>query len=262
MSIRVAVVGATGRMGSEACRAIDEADDLVLVAAVSPSHAGEDLGDVLGVGAGVTITDDIASLAGEVDVAVELTRPPHGGPNALALLDAGIHAVVGTTGISDEEIAAIRTRAAAGPARAAIVPNFAIGAVLMMRFAAEAARLLPDVEILELHHDRKADAPSGTALRTAELIADARTSEPTWVGGDDEHPGARGHRHHGVAVHSVRLPGLVAHQEVRFGGTGETLTIRHDSLDRSSFMPGVLVAVRRVGATDGLTVGLDGLLER
>ena len=261
MSIRVAVIGAGGRMGAEVCRAVDAAEDCTLVAGIDPGHVGADLGELVGVGAGITMTDDVAALAGVADVAVDFTRPPFGAANALALLDAGVHAVIGTTGITDDELEQIASRATAGPARAAVVPNFAIGAVLMMRFAAQAAVLLPDVEILELHHDRKVDAPSGTALRTAEMIAEARTTTPDVVGGDDAHPGARGALHHGVPVHSIRLPGLVAHQEVRFGGVGETLTIRHDSLDRSSFMPGVLLAVRAVGRTDGLTVGLDGLLD-
>jgi 4-hydroxy-tetrahydrodipicolinate reductase len=261
VSIRVAVIGAGGRMGAEVCRAVEAASDCALVAGVDPGHVGVDLGALTGAGAAITVTDDIAALAGLADVAVDFTRPPFGAANALALLDAGVHAVIGTTGITDDELAAIAERAASGTARAAVVPNFALGAVLMMRFAAQAAALLPDVEILELHHDRKVDAPSGTALRTAEMIAQARATAPAVVGGDDAHPGARGHLHHGVPVHSIRLPGLVAHQEVRFGGVGETLTIRHDSLDRSSFMPGVLVAVRAVGRTAGLTVGLDALLD-
>jgi 4-hydroxy-tetrahydrodipicolinate reductase len=260
--LRVAVVGAAGRMGAAACRAIAGVDDLDLVAAVHPGSAGRDLGDVLGdgVGAGITVDDDLAALAGRVDVAVELTRPPHGGPHALQLLDLGIHAVVGTTGIGDDELAAISQRADLGVANAAVVPNFALGAVLLLRFAEQAARHLPHVEILELHHDGKADAPSGTALRTAELVAGARGHAPEQVRGDEEHPGARGNWHHGVPVHSVRLPGLVAHQEVRFGGTGETLTLRHDSLDRSSFMPGILLAVRGMADRPGLTLGLDPFL--
>jgi 4-hydroxy-tetrahydrodipicolinate reductase len=258
--IRVAVSGATGRMGSEVCRAVAGADDLELVAAVSPSHAGRRLGDV------VTGLDDDAGDLGAVaaagaDVCVEFSRPPHGGPNTLALLEAGVHAVVGTTGITAEELDRIGDAATAGAARALVAPNFAIGAVLLMQLSAQVARHLPHVEIMELHHDGKADAPSGTALRTAELVAAARREVPDAPAGDDAHPGARGVDVAGVRVHSVRLPGLVAHQEVLFGGDGETLSIRHDSIDRRGFMPGVLLGVRRVAGLDGLVVGLEHLLD-
>jgi len=259
--VRVGVVGAGGRMGAEACRAVAAADDLELVAAVQPSSAGRDLADLVGVGEGITVADDLSALAAAgVDVAVELTRPPHGGPHALRLLELGIHAVVGTTGITDDELEAIRASAEAGDANCAVVPNFAVGAVLLMRFAAEAARHLPHVEVVELHHDGKADAPSGTALRTAELVAEARGRDVEPVGGDEDHPGARGYQHHGVPVHSVRLPGLVAHQEVILGGSGQTLTLRHDSIERASFMPGVLLAVRDIADRPGLTLGLDPFL--
>lgn len=142
-----------------------------------------------------------------------------------------------------------------------MVPNFALGAVLLQQFAETAARHLPHVEVVELHHDGKADAPSGTALATAARIADARSSSPTPAGGDEEHPGARGHTHRGVPVHAVRLPGLVAHQEVLFGGTGELLTLRHDSMSRDSFAAGIVLAVRGVGRLGGCTVGLDQLLD-
>jgi 4-hydroxy-tetrahydrodipicolinate reductase len=167
---------------------------------------------------------------------------------------------VGATGIGTYDLEAARELADDGPARAVVAPNFAIGAVLLMQFAAEAARHMPHVEVIELHHDRKVDAPSGTALRTAELIADARPEVPDAPLGDDDHPGARGAEHEGVRVHSVRLPGLMAHQEVVFGDTGQTLTIRHDSLDRTSFMPGVVLACRKVGGLDGLVVGLEHVL--
>jgi 4-hydroxy-tetrahydrodipicolinate reductase len=177
-----------------------------------------------------------ALAAGEADVAVDFTSPDAVLANALACLDAGVHVVVGTTGLSDAQLDEVRAAAEAGPANALVAPNFAVGAVLMMRFAAEASRHLPRAEIVELHHDGKLDAPSGTALRTAALMAGE------------------------VPIHSVRLPGLVAHQEVLLGGLGETLTIRHDSLSRESFMPGVLMAVRAVAGRPGLTVGLEPLL--
>jgi len=171
-----------------------------------------------------------------VDVAVDFTQPAVVFPNTLAYLAAGVHAVIGTTGLSDAQVAEIRAQADAGTANALIAPNFAVGAVLLMRFAAEASRHMPKAEIIELHHDGKLDAPSGTALRTAMLME-----------GDP-------------VIHSVRLPGLVAHQEVILGGLGETLTIRHDSLSRESFMPGVVLAVRDVANRPGLTLGLEPVL--
>lgn len=259
--MRVGVVGAAGRMGVEVCRAVAAEGDLELVAAVDPSQAGVPVADVAGIQTDIRIANDLDALsAAACDVAVEFTGPAAVGANLLGLLDRGIHAVVGATGIADDDLARAREAAAAGPANALIAPNFAIGAVLLMRFAADAARHLPHVEVIELHHDRKVDAPSGTALRTAELIAEARAEVPEAPAGDDLHPGARGATHADVRVHSVRLPGLVAHQEVIFGGVGQTLSLRHDSLDRTSFMPGVLLACRRVPELDGLVVGLEHLL--
>ena len=262
MTVRVGVIGAAGRMGSEACRAIAASSDLQLVAAVSPSHAGEQLRDVVpDVDLDLTVAADLDVLSDAgCEVAVELTGPDSVGAHLAWLLEHGIHAVVGASGLTAAQLDQARSLAAATHANALVAPNFAIGAVLLMRFAAEAARYLPHVEIVELHHDRKLDAPSGTALRTAELIAGARTHVPAATHGDDEHPGARGYEHDAVHVHSVRLPGLVAHQEVVFGGEGQTLTIRHDSIDRSSFMPGVLLACRRVSELDGVVVGLEHLL--
>jgi 4-hydroxy-tetrahydrodipicolinate reductase len=261
VAIRVGVVGAAGRMGAEVCRAVAGADDLELVAAVDVSAAGASLRERTGVASELTIGGELETLTGAgCDVAVEFTGPDSVGGNLRWLLEHGIHAVVGATGISEEDLAAARDLAAEGDAKALVAPNFAIGAVLLMRFASEAARHLPHVEIIELHHDRKLDAPSGTALRTAELVAEARSEVPDAPLGDDRHPGARGADHAGVRVHSVRLPGIVANQEVIFGGTGQTLTLRHDSIDRTSFMPGVLLACREVGDLDGLVVGLEHLL--
>lgn len=260
--IKVGVIGAGGRMGAEVCRAVDASDDCQLVAAVDPGVAGQSVADVAGIDSDVTVAGDLDALTDAgATVAVDFTHPDAVAGNVAWLLDHGIHAVVGTTGLTDAALDDLQTRARASDANVFLAPNFAIGAVLLMQFAAQAAVHLPHVEIIELHHDRKADAPSGTALRTAELIADARSEVPAHVGGDDAHPGARGTRHHDVTVHAVRLPGLVAHQEVLFGGHGETLTIRHDSLDRTSFMPGVLLAVRRVADLDEpLVVGLEHLL--
>ena len=239
MTTRVAVLGAAGRMGSVTCEAVRADPELELVATVS---SGESMETVLDAGA---------------DVAVEFTTPASVAANTRWLLERGVHAVVGTTGLTDEDLASLR--ALVGPANCLVAPNFAIGAVLLMRLAAEVARYLPQVEITELHHERKVDAPSGTALRTARLIAEARGGAPPEVPGPADHP-ARGLLVDGVPIHSVRLPGLVASEEVVFGGQGQTLTLRHNSIDRSSFMPGVLLAVHRIAATPGLTVGLEALL--
>jgi len=262
MVLRVGVVGAAGRLGSVLVAGVAAADDLELVAAVSPRHAGRPLGavapGVTGPAAELVVGADLAAVAGAgADVAIEVTGPATVGPNLLALLDAGVHAVVGATGLAEEDLAAARERAARGPARAVVAPNFAIGAVLLERLAATAARHLPDVEILELHHDRKVDAPSGTALATAAAIDAARTGTPVPTG---EGP-SRGERHHGVPVHAVRLPGLVAHEEVLFGAPGQVLSLRHDVTDRTAFVPGALLACRRVGGLDGLVVGLGALLD-
>ena len=212
--IRVAVAGAAGRMGVAVCRAVDGADDLELTGRADPQLGAE-----------------VSSVLGDADVLVDFTRPDTALDNVLAALDAGVHAVVGTSGW---DVEAVRGKTGAN---VFFAPNFAIGAVLMMRFAAEASRHMARAEIVELHHDRKLDKPSGTAARTAEMMA-----------GD-------------VPIHSVRLPGLVAHQEVVLGDLGQTLTIRHDSLDRESFMPGVLLAVRKVATlTTSPVVGLEQLL--
>ena len=235
---RVAVVGAAGRMGSAVCEAVEADADLELVARIG---SADTLDAVLDAGA---------------DVAVEFTLPETVKRNVAWLLERGVHAVVGATGLSEADLADLE--GLTGPANLFVAPNFAIGAVLAMRFAAQAAVHLPDVEIVEAHHAGKRDAPSGTALRTARLVADARgeTQPPP---GPADHP-ARGLHVAGVPVHSLRLPGVVASQEIIFGGPGQTLTIRHDSLDRASFMPGVLLAVRAVPSRPGLTVGLESLL--
>ena len=223
-------------MGAAVCEAVRNDPDTELVAEVD---AQDSLEAVLDAGA---------------DVAVEFTLPDSVRRNTAWLLERGVHTVVGATGLSDDDLAQLEKLT--GPANLFVAPNFAIGAVLMMRFAQQTARHLPDVEITELHHERKVDAPSGTALRTARLISEARRGEP--VRSDDDP--ARGLLVDGVPVHSVRLPGIVASQEVVFGAQGQTLTIRHDSIDRSSFMPGVLLAIKRVAQLPGLTVGLEHLL--
>jgi 4-hydroxy-tetrahydrodipicolinate reductase len=243
--IKVGVLGAKGRMGSEVSRTVDAAPDLELTAAV-------DVGDA---------RDPLAGC----DVVVDFTHPGAVMDNLRWCLDHGRSVVVGTSGFDDARLATARDCLGESPsARALIVPNFSIGAVLMMYFAAKAAPFFESAEIIELHHAAKADAPSGTATRTASLIAEARAGAELGPPPDatvSEVPGARGATLDGVRVHSVRLAGLLAHQEVLLGGHGEILTIRHDSMDRSSFMPGVLLAVRGVRSLPpGLTVGLDGML--
>lgn len=261
MAIRVGVIGAAGRMGTEVVRAVAGADDLELVAAVDRDRVGEPVSDVVGADVpGLSIAGGLDALtAAGAAVAVDFTHPDVVAANTLWLLEHGIHAVVGTTGWQQSDLERVREVAAAGVANAVVAPNFAVGAVLMMRMAQLAARHLPQAEIIELHHDGKADAPSGTALRTADLIAAARVRRAPVVLGEVL-PGARGADRDGVRVHAVRLPGLVAHQQVIFGGEGQTLSIRHDAVDRSSFMPGVLLAVREVAGTGGLTLGLEELL--
>jgi 4-hydroxy-tetrahydrodipicolinate reductase len=240
-------------MGREVCRVVVAEDDLELVAAVDPHHGGVEIGPL----AVATAPD---ALDG-VDVAVDFTDRAAAVENARWCLDHGVHIVVGTSGLTSADLQELRRRAEGARSNVFVAPNFAIGAVLMMRFAEEAARFFDAAEVIELHHDQKADAPSGTAIATAERIGDARAGAWKAPGGDDAHPGARGAEVGGVHVHGVRLPGLLAHQEVIFGGPGQTLTIRHDSTDRSSFMPGVLMAIRAVGDRPGLTVGLDALLD-
>jgi len=244
--VKVAVLGAAGRMGSAACAAVEAADDLELVARMGS-------GDPL-----TALTDAGA------EVAVDLTRPDAVMANLQFCVEHGIHAVVGTSGFDDDRLARLRGWLEDAPGVGVLVaPNFAVGAVLMMRFAEQAARFFESVEIVELHHPDKADAPSGTARRTAEVVATARRDAglgPMPDATATTLAGARGAQVDGVPVHSVRARGLVAHQEVILGTTGETLTIRHDSYDRQSFMPGVLLGIREVGSRPGLTVGLDALL--
>jgi 4-hydroxy-tetrahydrodipicolinate reductase len=254
--IRVGVIGATGRVGSEVCRAVHADSELELVAGISRSKAGEKAADALGLeGSGLVLAEDLSSFEdADVEVAVDFTSGDFAPEHVRWAIDHGVHVVVGTTGFQVDE----GWRDA--PVGVFVAPNFAIGAALMQRFAREAARYLPAVEIVELHHDGKADAPSGTAGATADAVAAAR--DEAWSGPASESiPGVRGGDRSGIRIHSIRLPGLVAHQEVIFGGQGQTLTIRHDSMDRTSFVPGVLLAIRWVPAHPGLTVGLAAILD-
>jgi 4-hydroxy-tetrahydrodipicolinate reductase len=223
--IRVAVAGAAGRMGEAVCEAVQGAGDMELAGRADP-----------------VLATTLADVLPDADVVVDFTRPDTALENALACVRAGVHVVLGTTGFDPAPLEIALSAEDRPAANVVIAPNFAIGAVLMMRFAAEAARHMAKAEIIELHHDQKVDAPSGTAARTARLMAEAA--------GGEEPP-----------IHSVRLPGLVAHQEVILGDLGQTLTIRHDTINRESFMPGVLLAVRRVQTLDQpLVVGLENLL--
>ncbi len=260
--IRVGVFGAGGRMGSTVCAAVTADPELELVAAVDPYHAGIDL-QQLGVAAsGVHVARTAAALADAgAEVAVDFTVVDAARGNLEWCADNGVHAVVGTTGFSDDDLAHFTDRFGKGTANAVIAPNFAIGAVLMMRFAELAAPYFESAEVIELHHDEKLDAPSGTAMLTVARMAEASeswTPDPTEKVVVEGARGAEGPS--GIRVHSVRMRGLVAHQEVLLGTTGQSLSIRHDSYDRSSFMPGVLLAVRAVREKAGLTVGLDMLL--
>lgn len=223
--IRVGVAGAAGRMGATVCGAVEEADGMELAGRADPA-----------------LDTELSAILPDVDVVVEFSTPDTSLQNSIACLEAGVHVVVGATGFDLEKLRDAAENSGTG-ANCFVAPNFAIGAVLLMELAQKAARHMPECEIIELHHDKKVDAPSGTAKRTEELI--------TAAGGHVHQP-----------IHSVRLPGLVAHQEVLFGGTGQTLSIRHDSIDRSSFMPGVVLAVRKVGQLeDRFTVGLEKLLD-
>jgi 4-hydroxy-tetrahydrodipicolinate reductase len=239
--IRVGVIGYRGRMGSETCRAVDANPELELVARV-----GRD--------------DELTSLAeAEVKVAVDFTVPAAVKENIRFCVEHDIHMVVGTSGLSSDDLDEVATWVKASEARVLVGPNFALGAVLMMSFAAKAARYFGSAEIVERHHEKKLDAPSGTSLRTADLMNEARAEG--WPQQPSPPAVSRGEDRGGLHVHSLRLPGSVAHQEVIFGGAGETLTIRHDSIDRTSFMPGVVLAIKKVASLEGLVVGLEHVLD-
>ena len=269
--IRVAVAGAAGRMGREVVKAVMEAPGLLLVSAIDRALNGVDAGEIAGAGkAGVLIEGDLdTALANSgAEVLVDFTLPEGLMDNLRIALKNGAAPVVGTTGLNPKDLAELSELSEAAATPVFIAPNFAIGAVLMMQFAAAAAKFMPDVEIIELHHDKKLDSPSGTALLTAQRIGEAReaagvTPTPIPDGLIEKSPGARGARAENtgdVPVHSVRLQGFVAHQEVIFGGPGQVLTIRHDSIDRKSFMPGVVLAARKVRSLKGVVIGLEAVM--
>lgn len=262
--IRVGVIGAYGRMGQLVCRAVVEDPDLGLVAAIDRSRRGESIGRMVGhPELNVLVSDELdALLQAEVEVAVDFTHPDVVRENVQWCIDHAVHVVVGTTGFTEADLDEIgkQLELENGESNVIVAPNFAVGAVLMERFAGLAARVMPAAEIVELHHDGKADAPSGTALATARRLERERAG--SYAGPDAEGVrGVRGGDLGGVRIHSVRLPGLVAHQEVIFGGPGQTLTIRHDATDRTSFLSGVILAIRAVSTRPGLTVGLEPLLD-
>jgi 4-hydroxy-tetrahydrodipicolinate reductase len=263
--IRVGVLGALGRMGREVCRAVMEDPETVLVAAVDTTASGEVASEADTVNDAIRVVQEIDALSqAEVDVAVDFTHPSAVMDDIRWCVRHAVDVVVGTTGLKPADYDEIRAliEEEGHESNVFIAPNFAIGAVLMMRFAAQASRFFPNVEIIELHHDGKADAPSGTALRTAHEILSTRDEKPEpKVKSVESVEGVRGGEVEGIHIHSVRLPGLVAHQEVLLGGPGQSLTLRHDSYDRASFMPGVLLAIKQINHHPGLTVGLENLLE-
>ncbi len=246
--LKVGVSGAGGRMGKEVIKALNKEQDLVLTAAVDPAFAGKDAGQVAEIESnGVIIDASLKEAVNKAEVWVDFTRPDIVKDNIALAVEAGKPIIVGTSGLSEGYVSSLTTNGVG----VLVVPNFALGAVLMMHFAKQAHQFFPNVEIIELHHDKKVDAPSGTAVKTAELLGAKDVSE---------NQGPRGQNYGGIHVHSVRLPGLIAHQEVIFGGEGQLLTIRHDSFDRISFMPGVMLALRKIMSIKGPVYGLEHIL--
>jgi 4-hydroxy-tetrahydrodipicolinate reductase len=263
--IKVIVTGALGKMGRETARAVWADNDMELAGLVDVRARGEYLSDIAGLKekTGPVVDNDLDQVIHTVqpDVMVDFTNPQAVFANAKTALSSKITTIIGTTGLNEVELRQLEKMAVDGQVGVAVIPNFAIGAVLMMKFAQEAARYFPDVEIIELHHNQKMDAPSGTAIKTAELISQERERLPVRNTREYEKvSGARGGEVNQVRIHSVRLPGLIAHQEVIFGGLGQGLTIRHDSYDRLGFMPGVLLAIKKMADYKGLVYGLDNLL--
>lgn len=263
--MKVAMVGVKGKMGRAILAGIIDAPDVEIVGAVDICGQGADISELIGgKNRGVCIEDNLDTMLAEKqpDVVIDFTSPKVVKNNAVTILKHKAHVVVGTTGLTSEDLAEIDTLAKDVSRAAFVVPNFALGAVLMMNFAVEAAKYFPNVEVIELHHDQKLDAPSGTAVKTMEMMAQVRKEvsqgNPNEV---EKIKGARGGEYDGMRVHSVRLPGYVAHQEVIFGGAGQTLTIRHDSMNRDSFVDGVLLALRSIGdLSSGLTYGLEKVM--
>lgn len=263
--IRIVLAGPRGKMGTEALKLMNETEHFELVAALDRTNGGKRVSDIEGLpNLDAPIYEDVEKCFNEIqaDVLVDLTTPEIGRKHTEAALKYGIRPVVGTTGFNENELKELAKTAEEKRLGVIIAPNFAIGAVLMMKFAQMAAKYFPDVEIIEQHHDQKLDAPSGTAIKTAELISKVREEKQQGHPNEKETiTGARGGALSGMHIHSVRLPGLIAHQEVLFGGNGQLLTIRHDSLHRSSFMSGVKLAVETVMKIDILVYGLENIIE-
>ncbi len=266
MAIRVAVSGALGKMGREVVKTVLADPDLTLVGAVDPQGHGQPLGTLLGLpqAASLTVDNTLSEMLTkhQPDVCVDFTHPDVVLSNTLTMIETGCRPVIGTTGLKEADLEKIRQALTDKQLGGIVAPNFALGAVLMMKFAQEAAKYFDHAEIIEMHHNQKADAPSGTALKTAELMAQSCARFSVDNAPETEIlPGARGGKSPAhIQIHSVRLPGYVAHQEVLFGGPGQILTLRHDSLDRASFMPGVAMAAKKVMHLQGLTYGLEHLL--
>jgi len=262
--IKVGVMGACGKMGREICKSVLNDPLLELTAAFDVVNHGCDVGELIGGPTlGVTIETNLSELLAKqnIDVLVDFTNAQAVLNNILKVTKNGINVVIGTTGLTSNEVKNIEQLAKKNNVGVFMAPNFAIGAVLMMKFAKEAAKYLPSVEIIEMHHDQKLDAPSGTAVKTLEEISKVR--KPFYQGAENEYekiPGARGGDYQGMKIHSVRLPGFVAHQEVICSGIGQLLSIRHDSLSRESFMSGVIIAIKKVSSWKGLVYGLENIL--
>lgn len=264
-TIKIVIAGARGKMGSQTVQLIQETEHFELIAAVDHKYIGQTVGEVLGIdGVTAPIYHDLKDCLQnvEADVFIDFTNYETGMKHTEIAIEAGVRSVIGTSGFTKEDVARLQTLAEENNTGVIIAPNFALGAVLMMKFSKIAGKYFDDVEIIEMHHDQKLDAPSGTGIKTAEMIAEVR--EPHKQGHPNEKEllkGARGADYDGIRIHSVRLPGLIAHQEVLFGSAGETLLIRHDSYNRRSFMSGVKLAVERVMELNVLVYGLDNILE-
>jgi 4-hydroxy-tetrahydrodipicolinate reductase len=262
--IKVLVAGALGKMGRETVRALKNSRELSLAGAADVKSRGLKIAAITGDdGDQEMIYVDLEEALTSVKpkVMVDFTNPQSVFNNACLALQRGVHCIIGTTGLNQNELKALEQQARENKVAAAVIPNFALGAILMMKFASEAASYFPHAEIIELHHDEKLDAPSGTAIKTAELISESRVDQVPHIKGEfEKYSGARGGRIHDVPVHSVRLPGLVAHQEVVFGGPGQILTIKHDALNRECYMPGVILSIQKITAMTGLVLGLESFL--
>ncbi len=261
--LRVLVIGACGKMGREVIKAVTDAEGMMVAAAVDMAGVGTDAGTLAGITPlGVPVMDDLAAAitAHQPDVVVDFTIPSMVMGNLRTAVPLQVAAVVGTTGLTEGDVDELRALTSAAGTPVFIAPNFAIGAVLMMQFAKQAAQFFDYADVIEFHHEKKLDAPSGTALRTAALMAEAADSRLTQAAAPEHGEASRGMAIGNIRVHAVRMPGFVASQEVIFGGLGQTLTIRHDTINRESFMPGVILALRAIRGLRGVTVGLEQLM--